>query len=113
MKRLLKISFDASLLSLIPILSWFALSLIIDRNLINVFTLMYPIQFVWCILKSVFSTGANIAKQKDNDNNAVMSGLILGTIVGGITFGVLAFNIEKYITFMNMDIATYQTFAIY
>ena len=38
MKRLLKISFDASLLSLIPILSWFALSLIIDRNLINVFT---------------------------------------------------------------------------
>lgn len=113
MKRLLKISFDASLLSLIPILSWFALSLIIDRNLINVFTLMYPIQFIWCILKCIFSTGANIAKQKDKNNNAVMSGLVLGTVVGGIIFGFLALNIEKYITFMNMDIATYKSFAIY
>lgn len=113
MKRLLKISFDLSLLSLIPILSWFALSLIVDRNLINIFTLIYPIQFVWCMLKCIFSTGANISKQKDKNNNAVMSGLVLGSIVGGIIFGFIAFNIEEYITFMNMDISTYRKFAIY
>ena len=113
MKRLLKISFDASLLSLIPILSWFALSLIIDKNLINVFTLMYPIQFIWCVLRCIFSTGANIAKQKDKNDNAVMSGLVLGTITGGIIFVFLILNIERYITYMNMDIVTYKEFAIY
>lgn len=45
MKRLLKISFDLSLLSFIPILSWLFLGIIVDKNLINIFTLTYPIQF--------------------------------------------------------------------
>jgi len=113
MKRLLKISFDLALLSFIPILSWFALSLIIDRNLINIFTLTYPIQFIWCMLKSIFSTGANISKEKDKNNNAVMSGLVIGTIVGLIIFGFIVINIESYINFMNMDVSTYKHFAIY
>lgn len=64
MKRLLKISFDLSLLSFIPIISWFLLGIIIDKNLINIFTLTYPIQFIYCIIKSVFSTGANVCKEK-------------------------------------------------
>lgn len=46
MKRLLRISFDQFLLSFIPIISWFILSLIVDKNLINIFTLIYPIQFI-------------------------------------------------------------------
>lgn len=37
MKRLLKIAFDLALMSFIPVLSWFALSLIIDKDLINIF----------------------------------------------------------------------------
>ena len=113
MKRLLKISFDASLLSFIPILSWFALSLIIDKNLINIFTLVYPIQFVWCMLKCIFSTGANICKQKDSNNNVVMSGLVIGSSIGALIFGFLVFNVEEYITFMNMDISTYKIFTVY
>mgnify|MGYP003303531383 CR=1 FL=1 len=67
MKRLLKISFDLALLSFILILSWFCLSLIIDKNLINIFTLTYPIQFVLFIFRSIFSTGANISKEKDEN----------------------------------------------
>lgn len=43
MKRLLRISFDLSLLSFIPILSWFLLGIIVDKNLINIFTLTYPL----------------------------------------------------------------------
>lgn len=113
MKRLLKISFDLALLSFIPVLSWFCLSLIIDKNLINIFTLTYPIQFIWYILKSIFSTGANINKEKDKNDNAVMSGIVLGSIIAFIIFGSLVFNIEKYINFMNMDITIYKTFAIY
>ena len=88
MKRLLRISFDLSLLSFIPILSWFCLSLIVDKNLINIFTLTYPIQFVWYILKSIFSTGANINKEKDNNKDAVMSGIVVGTIIAFIFFGL-------------------------
>ncbi len=113
MKRLLKISFDLALLSFIPILSWFCLSLIIDKNLINIFTLTYPIQFIWYILKSIFSTGANISKEKDKNDNAVMSGIVLGSLIAFIIFGFIVINIEKYIDFMNMDITIYKTFAIY
>lgn len=113
MKRLLKISFDLALLSFIPILSWFCLSLIIDKNLINIFTLTYPIQFIWYILKSIFSTGANISKEKDKNNNAVMSGIVIGSMVAFIIFGFIVINIDKYINFMNMDITLYKTFAIY
>lgn len=113
MKRLLKISFDLSLLSFIPIISWFLLGIIVDSNLINTFTLTYPLQFIYCILKSVFSTGANISKEKDNNKNAVMSGMIIGTIFSIIIFSTILINIDDYIRFMNMDINTYKVFAIY
>lgn len=113
MKRLLKISFDLSLLSFIPIISWFLLGIIVDKNLINIFTLTYPIQFIYYILKSIFSTGANICKEKDKNKNAVMSGLVLGTIMSIIIFAVILLNVDNYISFMNMNINTYKVFTIY
>ena len=39
--------------------------------------------------------------------------MTLGTIIGFIVFGFIVLNIESYINFMNMDIATYKEFAIY
>lgn len=113
MKRLLRISFDLSLLSFMPIISWFLLGIIVDKNLINIFTLTYPLQFICYIIKSIFSTGANISKEKDKNKDAVMSGLILGTIVSIITFTIILFNVDNYISFMNMDISTYKNFTIY
>ena len=113
MKRLLRISFDLSLLSFIPIISWFLLGIIVDKNLINIFTLTYPLQFIYYIIKSIFSTGANISKEKDKNKDAVMSGLILGTIVALIIFIIILLNVDNYISFMNMDISTYKNFTIY
>lgn len=113
MKRLLRISFDLSLLSFIPILSWFLLGIIVDKSLINIFTLTYPLQFIYYIIKSIFSTGANISKEKDKNKDAVMSGLILGTIVSIVIFAVILLNVDNYINFMNMDINTYKNFTIY
>lgn len=113
MKRLLRISFDLSLLSFIPIISWFLLGIIVDKNLINIFTLTYPLQFIYYIIKSIFSTGANISKEKDKNKDAVMSGLILGTIVSIIIFTIILLNVDNYISFMNMDISTYKNFTIY
>lgn len=113
MKRLLKITLDAFIFSFIPILSWFALGLLVDEELINVFSLTYPIQFIWGMLKAIFAVGANIHKEKQKDKNIVMSSMIIGTIVGFITFGFITINIDAYISFMNMDIQTYHNFAIY
>lgn len=113
MKRLLRISFDLSLLSFIPIISWFLLGIIVDKNLINIFTLTYPLQFIYYIIKSIFSTGANISKEKDKNKDAVMSGLILGTIVSIIIFTIILLKVDNYISFMNMDISTYKNFTIY
>ena len=113
MKRLLRISFDLSLLSFIPIILWFLLGIIVDKNLINIFTLTYPLQFIYYIIRSVFSTGANISKEKDKNKDAVMSGLVIGSIVSLITFLFILLNIDGYINFMNMDVNIYKTFAIY
>lgn len=113
MKRLLRISFDLSLLSFIPILLWFLLGIIVDKNLINIFTLTYPLQFIYYIIRSVFSTGANISKEKDKNKDAVMSGLVIGSIISLITFLLILINIDGYINFMNMDVNIYKTFTIY
>ena len=113
MKRLLRISFDLSLLSFIPILSWFLLGIIVDKNLINIFTLTYPLQYIYYIIKSIFSTGASISKEKDNNNDAVMTGLVLGTILASIIFGIILFNVDNYIKFMNMDVGIYKYFTVY
>ena len=113
MKRLLRISFDLSLLSFISIILWFLLGIIVDKNLINIFTLTYPLQFIYYIFRSVFSTGANISKEKDKNKDAVMSGLVIGSIISLITFLLILLNIDGYINFMNMDVNTYKTFVIY
>lgn len=113
MKRLLRISFDLSLLSFIPIILWFLLGIIVDKNLINIFTLTYPLQFIYYIFRSIFSTGANISKEKDKNKDAVMSGLVIGSIISLITFLLILINIDGYINFMNMDVNIYKTFTIY
>ena len=113
MKRLLRISFDLSLLSFIPIISWFLLGIIVDENLINIFTLTYPLQYIYYIIRSIFSTGASISKEKDNNEDTVMSGLVVGTLIAIIIFTIILFNVNNYIKFMNMDVGIYRTFTIY
>ncbi len=113
MKRLLRIASNLAIFSFIPILSWFCLGLLVDKNLVNVFTLTYPLQFIFALLKSIFATGANISKERDKDENAVLSGMTAGTVVGLIIFGLFAINAKKYVEFMNMDFEIYKEFAVY
>lgn len=113
MKRLFRISFNSAFFSLIPILSWFVLGILVDKSLTNVFTLTYPIQFIYAMFKSIFGTGANICKEKDKNEDSVLSGMTVGIIVGLFVFGFIAINIDSYITFMNMDISIYREFALY
>ena len=113
MKRLLRIAGNSAIFSFIPILSWFCLGLLVDKNLVNVFTLTYPLQFIYLLLKSIFAIGPNISKERDKDENAVLSGMTAGIIVGLIIFGLFAINVKKYVEFMNMDFEIYKEFAVY
>lgn len=113
MNRLLRIGFDTFLTSVTPILGWFLLGILMDKNLINVFSLIYPMQFIISAIQSVFGTGANISAIKDKEESSIFSGVILGSIIGAILLGCIAINIDKYIVFMNMDIDTYKIFGIY
>ena len=113
MNRLLRISFDTLLTSVTPILGWFLLGILIDKNFINIFSLVYPMQYIISSINSIFGTGANISAIRDKNKESTFSGLVLGTILGALILGGIALNIDKYITFMNMDVQTYKTFAIY
>lgn len=113
MNRLFRIGFDIFLTSLTPILGWVLVGILVDKNLINIFSLTYPLQFVISSIYSVFGMGANISKIKDNNKNSVFSGFVLGSLLGALILGSIAFNIDKYILFMNMDIKIYKVFTIY
>ena len=89
------------------------LGILVDKNLINIFSLVYPMQFITNAIKSLFGIGANISSIRDKNENSVFSGIVLGITIGAIIFGTIIFNIEKYIEFMNMDVKTYKIFAIY
>ncbi len=80
MKRLLRISFNKAIFSFIPVISWILLGVLLDKDLANVFTLTYPIQFIWQMFRGIFGTGANINKEKDKKENAVLSGMTVGII---------------------------------
>lgn len=113
MNRLLRIGFDTLLTSVTPILGWFLLGILVDKNLINIFSLIYPMQFVISSIHSIFGTGANISAIRDKNKESIFSGIVLGSIFGLIILGAIALNIDKYIAFMNMDVQIYKTFAMY
>lgn len=113
MNRLLRIGLDTLFTSITPILGWFLLGILVDKNLINIFSLMYPMQFIIRAIQSVFGTGANTSAIKDKEKNSIFSGVALGSIIGLIVLGGIAINIDKYIEFMNMDVNTYRIFGVY
>lgn len=113
MKRLLRISLDSLLTSTLPIIMWVLLGIIENKNITNVFTLTYPIQFIITLLISIFGSGANINATKSKRSNLVDSNIILGILIGFIITFVLCLKVNLYIEFMSMDVEIYKTFCIY
>ena len=113
MKQLFQIGFDLTLASLSPIISWFTLSLILDSRLINVFSITYPLQFVWLMLRDIFGVGANLVSIKVRNPKIINAGIFTGLIFSGIIFGLVALNIDKFIIFMNADPSIYRDFCLY
>lgn len=113
MKQLFQIGFDLALASLSPIISWFTLSLILDSRLINVFSITYPLQFAWLMLRDIFGGGANLVSMKVRNSKIVDAGIFTGLIFSGVIFGLVALNIDKFIIFMNADPSVYRDFCLY
>ncbi len=113
MRRLLRISLDTLLTSTLPIVMWVLLGIIVNKNITNVFTLTYPIQFIITLLISIFGSGANINATKSKRDYLVDSNIILGILVGFIITFTLCLKVNIYIEFMSMDVETYKTFCIY
>lgn len=113
MKRLLQISFDTLLLSIIPIVIWNALGLILAKDLVVTFSVTYPIQFLFSIFYYIFAVGPNITAEKNKNNDIVYSNVFLGTLIGILTLLILIFECNNFISIMNVDISVFRTFTIY
>ena len=113
MKRLLRVSFDIFISSVTPILTWFLLSIILDKKLINVFTLTYPLQCLSGIITAIFGMGASICIYKDNNKNSSNNGIFYGLLVSLVIFLYILFNNDGYIKLMNMNANDYHIFSIY
>lgn len=113
MRRLFRVSFDILITSIVPIVSWLLLGTILDKSLVNVFTLTYPLQSLMGIIISVFGVGANISIYKDKSKNAADNGIFYGTIFSIFVFGFIIINSDKYIMFMNIEKEIYKTFGMY
>ena len=113
MNRLLRISLDTLLMSTMPIFMWILLGIVVDKNIANVFTLTYPIQFITSLILAMFGIGPNVNAIKNNKKYLVDSNIVLGTIIGLVITLFLVLNVNKYITIMSMDIQIYKTFCIY
>ena len=113
MKRLLRIGFDIFISSFTPIITWFFIGILINKELTNVFTLTYPMQCVFGIIISIFGVGANVSGIRDKNKNSANNGILYGSLVSIIIFGLTAINCKHYIKFMNMDVNIYLIFGTY
>lgn len=113
MKRLLQISFDTLLTSALPIVMWIVLGIIVRPEVANVFSLTYPLLFVYVVFVNVFAIGPNITARRNKNRYVVFSNMIFGGIVAGLVTLFLVLNVDTYITLMNMESEVYHDFCIY
>lgn len=113
MNRLLRISFNTLLNSLLPILMWILLGEIINKNIVNIFTITYSFQFIITLLVSIFGTGANITAEKEQIKDIIDSNILLGTLVIFIIVILFSVNVDSYIKFMNLEPNVYREYCIY
>lgn len=113
MNKLFRISFDMFLATIAHLLGWFLVALFIDKDLVNMTLLTYPLWFIVCAINCICGTGANISAIRDKNKDSVFSGFIMGSITGLILLLIVLVKINDYILFMNMNPDTYKIFAIY
>lgn len=113
MKRLLQISLDTLLISVLPILIWLILGFVVSKDISDIFSLTYPLQFVYLLFVNIFAIGPNITEIKLKKDNIVSSNMLFGILFVGIFTFLLVINADKYINLMSMKSDIYKNFCIY
>ena len=110
---MLQISLNALLISALPLLTWILLGMIVRPEIANVFSLTYPIQFIYMALTVIFGVGANITAKKLRDKNVVMTNLFVGMIIIGVVTAFSCIRIDEYLEWMGMEVEVYRDFSVY
>lgn len=113
MKRLLRISLDLLLVSVLPIAMWLVLGIIVRPEIANVFSLTYPLQFVFNIFIAIFGVGPNITARKLKDKNIVSTNLMVGMFVVVMFVATVCLNVDWYIELMSLEPEIYRDFCTY
>ena len=114
LKRIFRIGSGLFIYSIIPILSWIVLGFVKgDARIENVFSITYPMGFVWAIMVSLFGTAANIRANKEGDENAIYSSAFWGIIISAIAFIIPTIFVDGYISFFGQDVEFYREYVIY
>lgn len=113
MKRLLQISLDTLLTSVLPIIMWIILGFTITKEIANVFSLTYPLQFFYMIFISLFAIGPNITAKKLKNDAVIYTNLLFGILIVGVITILLVLNADLYIKLMSMNFHIYHNFCIY
>lgn len=113
MKRLLQISMDTLLTSILPIITWIILGSIVSKDISNVFTLTYPLQFFYMVFVTLFAVGPNITSKKCRNSNIVYSNMAFGIILVSAITATICLNVDLYIELMSMEPSIYHRFCVY
>ena len=114
MERLLRIGLNSLLNSLLPIIMWFLMGEIIDRSIVNIFTITYSFQFIISLIVAIFAVGPNITAAKNGNKKIIDSNILLGTFIIFIITIIFSINVNSYMSFMNIEITTlYTRYCIY
>ncbi|MBO5394721.1 MAG: hypothetical protein J6A28_02315 [Clostridia bacterium] len=112
--RLFRIGGGLFIYSIVPILSWIVLSFIKgDPRIENVFSITYPMQFVYVIVVSMFATAANIRANKEQDYNQIYSSAFWGIVFSVCIFLIPTIFVDEYIVFFGQDAEFYRKYVIY
>lgn len=113
MKRYFNMTLTFFIFSLLNALTYLMLGIILhDTSFSQTFSITYPLQFVLSILLSFFVSASSIRANKEENENCVQSGMILGTIFAFLVFGIVAIFVDDYVKFMNMDSGHFRIFTL-
>ena len=115
LKRMIQIGEITIINSLTPILTWVILGFITyNKNLINIFSLTYSIQFIPYLLLALFVTGNIIGNKKNKlDKGYIYSGIIVANLIAFFAILITTFHIESVMEFMGVMDKSYKSWFLY
>ena len=101
-----------------PLLLWFILGAIIDKSLVNINALFYPLFFIFAIITTVFSTGANISahrfqKSEISRNNEIHTAALIGIFASIVLSVLILIFMPEFLDFMHDDTTIIREFMVY